>query len=177
MITKNIIKHIKNRIWIRVLGASSVLLGFMLGIVMFGLVVPGTTNADLPSSLPVPVLSLPKIINNGKLTVCKIDRSAYEVVKKVKMVVTAYTSRPEETDDTPFITASNKRVADGILANNMLPFGTKVRIPELYGDKVFTVEDRMNKRMGNYRADIWMAEYKDAKNFGAKSVYIEVLEN
>lgn len=156
---------------------SSVLLGFMAGVILFGVVVPETTNADLPSSLQAPVLNLPKVVSNGKLTICKLDRSAYEVVKKVKMVITAYTSRPEETDDTPFITASNKRVADGIIANNMLAFGTKVRIPELYGDKVFVVEDRMNQKKGNYHADIWMPEYSQAVNFGAKVTYIEVLEN
>jgi 3D (Asp-Asp-Asp) domain-containing protein len=102
---------------------------------------------------------------------------AFEVVKKVKMIVTAYSSTPDQTDDSPFITASNKRVADGIIANNMLPFGTKVRIPELYGDKIFVVEDRMHRRKGLYHADIWMEEYQDAKNFGAKITYIEVIES
>ncbi len=98
-------------------------------------------------------------------------------VKKLDVVITAYTSTPDQTDDSPFITASNKYVKDGIIANNMLPFGTKVRIPELYGNKVFTVEDRMNKRKGNYRFDIWMADLNDAINFGVKSVQIEVLES
>lgn len=103
--------------------------------------------------------------------------STYSTVKTIKMIITAYSSTPEQTDDTPFITASGKRVADGIIANNMLPFGTKVRIPGLYGDKVFIVEDRMHKRKGLYHADIWFPEYQQAKEFGAKLTHIEVLES
>lgn len=171
----NTIKLLKNKVLRKILPISSILLGFVAGIILFALVVPETTNADL--SLQSFNLVFPNIFSNGHLTVCKIDKSAYEVVKKVKMVLTAYTSTPEQTDDTPFITASGKHVSDGIIANNLLPFGTKIRIPELYGDKVFTIEDRMNQRKGNYHADIWMSEYSQAKNFGAKITYIEVLEN
>jgi 3D (Asp-Asp-Asp) domain-containing protein len=97
------------------------------------------------------------------------------VFKKVDVVVTAYSSTPWQTDDTPDITASGKQVKDGIVANNMLPFGTKIRIPEIYGNQVFTVEDRMNKVKGNYHVDIWFASYAEAKNFGAKRTYIEIL--
>lgn len=87
----------------------------------------------------------------------------------------AYTSRPEETDDTPFITADGSHVADGIIAANFLKFGTKVRIPKLFGDKVFEVHDRMNKRYP-YKIDIWMSEYKDAIQFGVKRADIEIVE-
>lgn len=87
----------------------------------------------------------------------------------------AYTSRPEETDDSPFITADGSHVADGIIAANFLKFGTKVRIPALFGDKVFEVHDRMNKRYP-YKIDIWMAEYKDAIQFGVRRANIEIVE-
>jgi len=127
--------------------------------------------------IPMSVVESFSVVKNGKLTVCKIDPESYEVTKRVKMTITAYTSTPDQTDDSPFITASNKQVADGIIANNMLPFGTKVRIPELYGDKVFVVEDRMHSRKGLYHADIWMEDLQDAKKFGAKTAYIEVLES
>jgi len=60
--------------------------------------------------------------------------------------VTAYTSAPEETDDTPFTTASGQTVRDGIVATNLLPFGTKIRIPKYFGERVFEVQDRMNVR-------------------------------
>jgi 3D (Asp-Asp-Asp) domain-containing protein len=89
--------------------------------------------------------------------------------------MTAYTSRPEETDDTPFITADGSHVRDGIVACNFLPFGTKVRIPSLFGDKVFEVHDRMNKRYP-YKMDIWMADYSEAIQFGVKYAHIEIVE-
>ncbi len=148
----------------------------LICLIAFGEIIPIKANA-ISIGIPMSVVNSLSIVKNGKLTVCKIDSSDYEVVKKVKMTITAYTSTPDQTDDSPFITASNKQVADGIIANNMLPFGTKVRIPELYGDKVFVVEDRMHSRKGLYHADIWMEDLQDAKNFGAKTAYIEVIES
>lgn len=98
-------------------------------------------------------------------------------VKKINMVITAYSSTPEQTDEDPFITASGTIVEEGLVANNLLPFGTQIRIPELYGDKIFVVLDRMNQKKGSYHLDIWFSEYDQAKNFGAKYTYIEVLES
>lgn len=94
---------------------------------------------------------------------------------------TGYSSTPDQTDDTPFITASGTYVRDGIIAANFsingrrVPFGTKVRIPEIYGDKVFLVEDRMNSRYTN-NLDVWFPERSLAKEFGSKRVVIEVVE-
>ncbi len=147
----------------------------MSSIISTSLLPQGVSAISL--AIPMSVVESFSLVKNGKLTVCKIDPESYEVIKKVKMTITAYTSTPDQTDDSPFITASNKQVADGIIANNMLPFGTKVRIPELYGDKIFVVEDRMHSRKGLYHADIWMEDLQDAKNFGAKTAYIEVLES
>lgn len=90
-------------------------------------------------------------------------------------VVTAYTSTPDQTDDTPFIAATGKRVYDGMIAANNLPFGTKIKLPELYGDKIFTVDDRMNSRYGLGRMDVWMdAPRQEAMQFGIKRVRAEV---
>lgn len=100
-----------------------------------------------------------------------------EVVQKLPVIITAYSSTIGETDSSPYITAAGTWVRDGIIANNYLPFGTKVRIPELYGDKVFTVEDRMNWKKGNYQIDIWFPSYWEAKSFGAQRTYIEILES
>jgi len=88
--------------------------------------------------------------------------------------VTAYNSLPGQTDDTPFITASGTRTRDGVLAANFLPIGTVVRFPEQFGDKEFILEDRMNARY-YYKADIWMENYEDAKNFGSKFLKMEIL--
>ena len=99
-----------------------------------------------------------------------------KVVKELPVIITAYSSTVSQTDDTPFITASGSYVRDGIVANNLLPFGTKIRIPEVYGDKIFVVEDRMNRKKGYYHIDVWLSDYWQAKSFGAKRTTIEVLE-
>ena len=99
-----------------------------------------------------------------------------KVIKKMKVVITAYSSTIWETDETPELTASGSVVREGIVANNGLPIGTKIKIPELYGDKVFVVEDRMSRQKGKYHVDIWFPSYFEAKNFGAKRTYIEILE-
>lgn len=98
------------------------------------------------------------------------------IVRTMQAIITAYSSTPWETDDTPFITASGTFVREGIVANNYLPFGTKIRIPEIYGDKVFTVEDRMSWKKSNYHVDIWFPDYHQALTFGAERTHIEVLE-
>ena len=102
--------------------------------------------------------------------------TGYKVVRVYKHVPsTAYTSRPEETDSTPFITADGSHVRDGIVAANFLKFGTKIRIPELYGDKIFEVHDRMNKRY-NVKVDIWMDNLQNARNHGVRHLKIEIVE-
>ncbi|MBI2485347.1 3D domain-containing protein [Candidatus Uhrbacteria bacterium] len=93
--------------------------------------------------------------------------------KMMEITATAYNSLPEQTDDTPFITASGTRVRHGVLATNALPFGTRVRMPELYGEQVFVVEDRMNSRY-HKRMDIWMEDVEAARAFGIQRVKVEI---
>ncbi|MFA5392559.1 MAG: 3D domain-containing protein [Candidatus Paceibacterota bacterium] len=93
-----------------------------------------------------------------------------------RIVATAYSSTPDQTDDTPFITASGKMVGDGIVASNFLAFGTKLRMPELFGNKIFVVEDRMNKRFSSDRIDIWFPDRETARIFGIKETTIEIFE-
>jgi len=102
--------------------------------------------------------------------------NSQKTYSKIKVIVTAYSSTEWQTDDTPFITANGSEVRDGIVANNMLPFGTEIKLPELYGNKVFTVEDRMHSRKSKYQIDIWFPTLEEAKAFGVKETYIEVLE-
>lgn len=95
--------------------------------------------------------------------------------RKVKAVLTGYSSTPDQTDSDPFTAASGARVHDGMIAANWLPFGTKVKIPELFGDKIFTVEDRMNARYGFGRIDVWMdASRKAVDLFGVKRATVEI---
>lgn len=102
-----------------------------------------------------------------------------KVIRVSTHSMTAYNSDPRQTDDTPCITANGFNVCEhGIedtIAANFLKFGTKVMIPELFGDRVFIVRDRMNKRYTD-RVDIWMKNYDDARKFGVKTAEIHVIE-
>lgn len=95
-------------------------------------------------------------------------------------VVTAYTSEVAQTDSTPCITANGFNVCEhGIedtVATNYLPFGTRIKIPELFGERVFIVRDRMNARY--YRKfDVWMKDKQDAIDFGVRVAKIQVLNH
>ena len=91
------------------------------------------------------------------------------------VTVTAYSSTPDQTDSTPFITASGTDVRDGIIACNFLRFGTRVRFPQVYGDKVFVVEDRMALK-NSHKMDVWFETREDAKQFGVQKLQVEVLK-
>lgn len=138
--------------------------GILVFVCLLGVAIPSLTNADYTST------------TNASYVVKKSNNTLLKVAKTIKATLTAYSSTEDQTDDTPFITASGKTVADGIIANNLLPFGTKVRIPSLYGNKIFVVQDRMNRRWENTRFDVWMPDLHSALHFGVKqSVDIEVL--
>lgn len=97
-------------------------------------------------------------------------------LKTIYMDSTSYTSRPQETDADPFVTADGSDVRDGIVATNVLPFGTKIRIPTVFGDRIFEVHDRMNPRY-SYRVDVWTNDLAKAKKYGLKRrIPIEVVE-
>ncbi len=101
----------------------------------------------------------------------------------ITAVMTAYSSEVAQTDNSPCIPADwkynlcehyEKYGEQDTIAANFLPLGTKVRFPDLYGDKVFTVRDRMNARYGDGRGDIWMPTRAEAKQFGVKKVTMEI---
>lgn len=129
----------------------------------------GITLADFEVKLPANAVSTPQtaLISAPGIKLAQLE------IKKV--YITAYSSTPEETDDTPFITASGRGVRDGIVASNFLAIGTKIRIPAIFGDKVFVVEDRMHPRMTNV-VDVWMPTKDKAKKFGRNYAEIEILE-
>ena len=94
------------------------------------------------------------------------------------MIVEAsgYSSTPDQTDANPFITANGTYVHDGIIAANFLPFGTLIKIPSLYGNKIFSVQDRMNKRY-QQTIDIWFPDRDAANGFARKVVKIEIVSS
>jgi len=142
---------------------SSIFIISIVGVCLLGIMIPRPTNADFANTTNAPYVAK------------TATSAAQKATKTIKVIITAYSSTEDQTDDTPLITASGKTVGDGIIANNMLPFGTKIKIPKLYGDKVFTVEDRMSKKKSDYHIDIWMPTRPSAINFGIKTAEIEVL--
>ncbi len=108
------------------------------------------------------------------------ENSDLEVLHTSYHTITAYSSEVSQCDGNPCVTANGFNLCEhGIedsIAANWLKFGTKVKIPELYGDRVFVVRDRMNSKYDN-RVDIWMKEKADAKNFGIRVAKIEVLDH
>jgi len=99
-------------------------------------------------------------------------RSSLAEGSVVRVLSTAYSSTVDQTDASPFITASGQKVGSGTLAANFLPFGTQVRI----GKNVYTVTDRMNSRYdGKYIIDIWKPTRFEAIQHGARIVEMEVV--
>lgn len=112
------------------------------------------------------------------LSFCPIRSSAKNSSFRIKysgtVVATAYNSEEGQTDSTPWTTASGSRCRDGVIASNFLPFGTKVII-EGFDNKVFVVEDRMNKRYAK-RIDIWFRDHHRAVKFGVQKIKYHVLK-
>jgi len=101
-----------------------------------------------------------------------------------RVTCTAYSSTPDQTDSTPFITASMQRVERGIIALSRdllrrytpgapFDFGDHV---ELVGVGVFRVEDTMHRRWRN-RADIWVHSKAEARQWGRRALLIGALRN
>lgn len=91
--------------------------------------------------------------------------------KVIEANISAYSSTRDQTDSTPFITASNQKVREGIVANNCLPFGTIVKI----ADKIFEVQDRMNRRYECHYFDVWVSSKNEAKRFGRQITEVKIL--
>lgn len=126
---------------------------------LFGL---GFVNAIEPSELPT-----------------SSDR---EPMRTILVVVTAYSSTPDQTDSTPCIAAKGFDLCEAYtqfgegntIAANFLAINKHIKLPDLFGDKTFVVRDRMNERYGNGRIDVWMPTREMAKEFGVKRVRMEV---
>lgn len=108
------------------------------------------------------------------LLVTPSDNTYQPSKRTIYITVTSYNSVPEQTDSTPFTTAMGTTTRDGVIATNYLPFRTKVRFPDLYGDKVFVVEDRMNARY-HKKVDIWSSDQQFSRQFGARYLRMEIL--
>lgn len=105
------------------------------------------------------------------------DHLINSMKKGKQLVVTAYTADISETDASPFITASNTRVREGIVAVSQdlfakgWVFGKKVYIVD---EGVFTIEDLLHKRKRN-QLDIFMNNKRKALHFGRKKLKVFLL--
>lgn len=106
-------------------------------------------------------------------SICFATDIKYNHYQKNKIIVkvTAYTASVEECDDTPNITASNKRVKVGYIALSRdieKDFGYKFGdIIIIQGIGYFIFEDRMHKRKTR-QVDIFMLSKKSALKFGVQ---------
>lgn len=149
---------------------------------------PTTQRFSQPESL-TPNTAATELISKATTTETEILESPNEpdaekkpelkVVRTSTHVITAYNSEVGQTDSTPCITANGFNVCEhGVedtIAANFLKFGTKVQIPDLFGDRIFIVRDRMNKKHPS-RVDIWMLDRTDALKFGKRTAKIVVVE-
>jgi 3D (Asp-Asp-Asp) domain-containing protein len=93
------------------------------------------------------------------------------VVKTMTVTITAYTVG----DGSGYYAADGKRVYFGMLAcPYSLKFGTKVRIPKLYGSKVFACHDRSATREG--LVDVWVDSFPKAFAIGRQKQKIEIIK-
>lgn len=112
---------------------------------------------------PLPALAFSNQINPSSLDF------GYGI--PLEVIATAYSSTPDQTDSSPFITASGTHVRYGVVAANFLPIGTRIR----FEDQDFTVEDRMNQRFDGVRIiDIWMPSRAEAISFGTKTIPVQI---
>ncbi len=151
------------------------LLAVFLALTMLNLVVPGHAEAATPTPIgqfigPVPRLAQLPVSADVPLP------PAPSVTKRFRASVSAYSSTKDQTDGSPFTTASGTTVHEGTIAMNGVRFGTKVRIPDHFGDRVFVVEDRMSARYGRNHTDIWMPSRAEALKWGRRTVTVEILQ-
>ncbi len=169
--------YVNNRITSHIRKALLALLTAVFGVAQTAVPVASAVNA-IPR--PAIVTDLSVHPDSGAIVIDseekELEAERPKTLKTIYMDSTSYTSRVEECDADPFITADGSDVGDGVVATNVLPFGTKVRLPTVFGDKIFTVHDRMNARY-SYRLDVWTKELKTARAYGVKrNIPIEVVE-
>ena len=95
------------------------------------------------------------------------------IAEQVKTEVTAYSSSPDETDDTPFISADGKTVYDGLIAcPREYEFGTRVMIDW----RIYTCGDRLAEKY-DHRFDIWKQTKQEAIDYGLQTTDVFILAN
>jgi len=157
-------------------------LGAFVVVVLATIVMPTAASANIDTGILVPseravALMIDAMLNEMRESGDLPEAQNAPPRRTFTIPISAYNSEPGQTDDTPCIAARGFDLCahneENVVAANFLPIGAQVRIPELYGDRVFTVVDRMNARY-YYRMDIWMRSKEDAKQFGVKYATVQV---
>jgi hypothetical protein len=160
--------------------ATSVIAGLVIG---YNVLLPAPTfsdtdltDIDTPIEQALAVGAEPTPDEPRKVGLPEVQNVTPQVVKTYTARTTYYASEKAQTDGDPFTTASGTRVHWGTVAANCLPFGTKIRMPDVYGDMIFIVEDRHAKRFGCGLMDVW-TDYSPGQNpKTVNNVKVEVLE-
>lgn len=150
------------------IGSNLAVFGLNLGILLaVGAFSPSLPIQDLTSPVPHPKPAQVAVAAGDQRD---SDAPKPQATQTFTATLYAYSSTPDQTNGDPFITASGQRVADGIVANNCLPFGTEVKI---HG-KIYRVQDRMAARYGCNSFDVWHPTRQSAIQFGKQTAIVEV---
>jgi 3D (Asp-Asp-Asp) domain-containing protein len=138
---------------------------------------PTAAHSEKP---PTIAQEVPSVLNTAIVIKQGVD-PAWGKIKEPRLSdVSAYTSRVQETDNTPCIPADGSNICDRfakgekMVASNCYKLGTKLKIGDL-GE--FTVVDRMNKRYtASCRVDIYMGyDLQKALKHGVKKMFVTEL--
>ena len=130
-----------------------------------------------PQKVQAPNFDLPdgsELIMVEKTALVGKQSEINTIISRVVRVITAYNAVEEQTDDTPCISASGLDICNTwkkVAASNEFSFGTKLLID---GD-IYYVEDRTHPRY-QYRIDLLMPSYEEAKNWGKQIKEVIVLK-
>lgn len=129
--------------------------------------------SDIPQGILVAVASAETIPEGETQAVMVIPRSS-PPSKIAKFTITAYSTVPAQTDDTPCIAASGKNVCgrhDVVACPGRYKYGTKFRIK----NKVYICEDRTSTKYGD-RIDIsYDKDMYGALEWGKQVLEVEIL--
>ncbi len=158
----------------------------LLSLAFFPLIIASMGGGETIEYQPIPspyleVVSNSFYVQNDILATKEVKVAERADFRVLTMRITAYAPLDPRAvagmchNGDPTSTASGKYPKYGMVATNALPFGTEIRIPELFGNQVFVVEDRMSSRYQN-TIDILLDDQDDAIKMGVKWARVEVLQ-
>ena len=174
----------------------------------FTLPVPSELNSknvfefEMPKPKPARKQTTPKkLFTNTKIT--STIKAQARIAKKSKAKFfssltvrsTAYNSIPNQTDSSPFHTATGARTRYGIIALSRdllrrIPYGSRVRLQDIGAwssgrgsgkynamlkDTIFVVEDTMHPRK-NGTVDVWLPARRQAMQWGVRRLNLQVVQ-